>query len=186
VQEPIAIAIDPDRGTNSQGLALVTGLQTVSGGSVPSGALYPVDIGLATPTLSTTIPIGSVNSSPTGIVFDPAASTTTQNLGVFYVNSTGTNQITSFNPDNRASSAVNVGIDPTSLALNPQTGAILTANVASHTVSVVDTLSNPFSTRQTLGLPGSPQFGVAIDQFTNLAVVVDQANNRVFLYPMPN
>ena len=28
--------------------------------------------------------------------------------------------------------------------------------------------------------------GVAIDQFTNLAVVVDQANNRVFLLPMPN
>jgi hypothetical protein len=50
----------------------------------------------------------------------------------------------------------------------------------------VDTLSNPFRTRQTLGLPGSPLFGVAIDQFTNLAVVVDQANNRIFLYPMPN
>jgi DNA-binding beta-propeller fold protein YncE len=186
VQEPIAIAIDPDRGTNSRGLAVVTGLQTVSGGSAPNGALYSVDIGLATPALSTTISIGSVNSTPTGIVFDPAASTPTANPGVFYVNSTGTNQITSFNPDNGASSFVNVGINPTSLALNPQTGAILTANVASHTVSVVDTLSNPFRTRQTLGLPGSPNFGVAIDQFTNLAVVVDQANNRVFLYPMPN
>ena len=185
VQEPIAMAIDPDRGTNNQGLAVVTGLQLVSG-SAPNGALYPVDIGLSTPTLSTAISIGSVSSSPTGIAFDPAASTATQNPGVFYVNSTGTNQITSFNPDNGASSFVNVGINPTSLALNPQTGAILTANVASHTVSVVDTLSNPFRTRQTLGLPGSPLFGVAIDQFTNIAVVVDQANNRVFLYPMPN
>jgi DNA-binding beta-propeller fold protein YncE len=136
--------------------------------------------------LSTIISIGSVNSSPTGIVFDPAVATATQNPGLFYVNSSGTNQITSFNPDNGASSFVDVGINPTSLALNPQTGAILTANVASHTVSVVDTLSNPFRTRQTLGLPGSPLFGVAIDQFTNLAVVLDQANNRVFLYPMPN
>jgi DNA-binding beta-propeller fold protein YncE len=185
VQEPIAIAIDPDRGTNNQGLAVVTGLQLVSG-SAPNGALYPVDIGLATPTLSTTISIRSVSSSPTGIVFDPAASTATQNPGLFYVNSSGTNQITSFNPDNGNSSFVNVGINPTSLALNPQTGAILTANVASHTVSVVDTLSNPFRTRQTLGLPGSPLFGVAIDEFTNIAVVVDQANNRIFLYPMPN
>ncbi|MFI5056622.1 MAG: hypothetical protein ACHQLQ_00410 [Candidatus Acidiferrales bacterium] len=185
VQEPIAIAIDPDRGTNNQGLAVVTGLQLVNG-SASNGSLYPVDIGLAAPTLSTTISIGSVNSSPTGIVFDPAVPTATQNPGLFYVNSTGTNQITSFNPDNGSSSFVNVGINPTSLALNPQTGAILTANVASHTVSVVDTLSNPFRTRQTLGIPGSPQFGVAIDQFTNLAVVVDQANNRVFLYPMPN
>ena len=185
VQEPIAIAIDPDRGTNNQGLAVVTGLQLLNG-SAPNGALYPVDIGLATPVLSTTIPIGNVSTSPTGIVFDPAVSTPTQNPGVFYVNSSGTNQISSFNPDNNASSFVNVGINPTSLALNPQTGAILTANAGSRTVSVVDTLSNPFRTRQTLGLPGSPQFGVAIDQFTNLAVVVDPANNRVFLYPMPN
>jgi 6-phosphogluconolactonase (cycloisomerase 2 family) len=185
VQEPIAIAIDPDRGTNNQGLAVVTGLQLLNG-SAPNGALYPVDIGLATPVLSTTIAIGNVNTSPTGIVFDPAVSTPTQNPGVFYVNSSGTNQISSFNPDNNASSFVSVGINPTSLALNPQTGAILTANAGSRTVSVVDTLSNPFRTRQTLGLPGSPQFGVAIDQFTNLAVVVDPANNRVFLYPMPN
>jgi DNA-binding beta-propeller fold protein YncE len=185
VQEPIAIAIDPDRGTNNQGLAVVTGLQLLNG-SAPNGALYPVDIGLVTPVLSTTIPIGNVNTSPTGIVFDPAVSTPTQNPGVFYVNSSGTNQISSFNPDNNASSFANVGINPTSLALNPQTGAILTANAGSRTVSVVDTLSNPFRTRQTLGLPGSPEFGVAIDQFTNLAVVVDPANNRVFLYPMPN
>jgi DNA-binding beta-propeller fold protein YncE len=79
-----------------------------------------------------------------------------------------------------------VGINPTSLAVNPQTGAILTANSAGKTISVVDTLSLPLKTVQTLGLPGSPTFGVAIDQFTNLAVIVDQANQRVLLYPMPN
>jgi DNA-binding beta-propeller fold protein YncE len=185
VQEPIAVAIDPDRGTNNEGLAVVTGLQLVSGSS-PNGALFPVDIGLVSPTLSTTISIGSVSSSPTGIVFDPAAPTATQNPGLFYVNSSGTNQITAFDPDSGSTSVTNVGINPTSLALNPQTGAILTTNLGSRTVSVVDTLSNPFSTRQTLGLPGSPQFGVAIDQFTNLAVVVDQAHNRVLLFPMPN
>jgi hypothetical protein len=49
----------------------------------------------------------------------------------------------------------------------------------------VDTVTTP-KTVQTLGLPGSAQFGVAIDQFTNLAVIVDQANNRVLLFPMPN
>jgi len=48
VQSPIAIAIDPDRGTNNQGLAEVTGLVITNSG--PAGALYPVDIGLATPT----------------------------------------------------------------------------------------------------------------------------------------
>jgi len=27
---------------------------------------------------------------------------------------------------------------------------------------------------------------VAIDQFTNLAVIVDQANNRLLIFAMPN
>jgi DNA-binding beta-propeller fold protein YncE len=183
VQFPIAVAIDPDRGTNNQGLAVVTGLQI---GSAGIGALFPVDIGLATPVLSTTISIGSVTSSPTGIVFNPAVSTGTANPGLFYVNSTGTNSISSFNPDNDATSQTGVGINPTALAVNPQSGAILTANFAGKSASIVDTVASPIKTVQTFGLPGSAQFGVAIDQFTNLAVIVDQANNRVLLFPMPN
>jgi DNA-binding beta-propeller fold protein YncE len=185
VQFPIAVAIDPDRGTNNQGLAVVTGIQPVPG-NAPNGALYPVDIGLPTPTLSTTIPILNVTSSPTGIVFDPAVTTGTQNLGLFYVNSSGGNQISSFNPDNGTASATSVGINPTALAVNPQTGAILTSNFAGKSTSIVDTISSPIKTVSTFGLPGSPQFGVAIDPFTNLAVIVDQVNNRVLLFPMPN
>jgi len=184
IQQPIAVAIDPDRGTNSQGIAVVTTVQ-LSNGSAPTGALAVVEIGLATPALSTTISSGFVSSTPTGIVFDPAVATNTTNAGVFFANSSGTNAIFEFNPDGGQSS-VNVGINPTSLAVNSQTGAILTSNSASNTVSIVDTLSSPFKTRQTLGFPGSPTFGVAIDQFTNLAVIVDQANNRVLLFPMPN
>jgi DNA-binding beta-propeller fold protein YncE len=184
VQLPIAIAIDPDRGTNNQGLAEVTGLQTTSSGQV--GALYPVDIGLASPTLSTTVSIGSVNSTPSGIVFDPAVATGTANPGLFFVNSSGSNVISSFNPDNGLPSPTNVGINPTALAVNPQTGAILTTNFTGKSASIVDTLSSPIKTVQTYGLPGSVQFGVAIDPFTNLAVIVDQAHNRVLLFPMPN
>jgi DNA-binding beta-propeller fold protein YncE len=186
VQQPIAVAIDPDRGTNNQGLAVVTGLQLISSTS-PSGALYPVDIGLATPSLSTTIPVGGVTSTPTGIVFDPAVAPApgTQNPGRFYVNSSGGNQIFSFDPDNGATGATGVGINPTALAVNPQSGAILTSNFAGKSVSIVDTIST-IKTVRTFGLPGSAQFGVAIDPFTNLAVIVDQANNRVFLFPMPN
>jgi DNA-binding beta-propeller fold protein YncE len=185
VQQPIAVAIDPDRGTNNQGLAVVTALQLLNGSS-PLGALFPVDIGLATPVLSTSISVGSVNSTPTGIVFDPAVSTGTANPGVFFVSSSGTNQIFSYNPDSGSAFPANVGINPTALAVNPQTGAILTSNFAGQSISMVDTLSNPFKTRQTLGLPGSPQFGVAIDQFTNLAVIVDRGNNRVLLFALPN
>jgi len=185
VQSPIAVAIDPDRGTNNQGLAVVTGLQLVSS-SGPVGALYPVDIGLASPALSTTVSIGSVNSSPTGIVFNPAVSTGTANPGLFYVNSSGSNQISAFNPDTGIASPTSVGINPTALAVNPQSGAILTSNFAGKSASIVDTDASPIKTVQTLGLPGSAQFGVAIDQFTNLGVIVDQANNRVLLFPMPN
>jgi DNA-binding beta-propeller fold protein YncE len=185
IQSPIAVAIDPDRGTNNQGIAVVTSLQLLSG-QAPLGALAVVEIGLQTPTLSTTIPSGSVTATPTGIVFDPFVATGTANPGLFYANSSGSNVITAFNPDTGGGSSVNVGINPTSLAVNPQTGGILTSNSASNTISIVDTLSNPLKTRQTFGIPGSGTFGVAVDQFTNLAVLVDQANNRVLLFPMPN
>jgi hypothetical protein len=69
--------------------------------------------------------------------------------------------------------------------VNPETGAILTSNFGGRSASIVDTVSIP-KTAQTLGLPGSAQFGVAIDPFTNLAVIVDQAHNRVLIFPMPN
>jgi len=47
-RSPIAVAIDPDRGTNNRGLAVVTALQLVSGGTA-IGALDAVDIGSITP-----------------------------------------------------------------------------------------------------------------------------------------
>jgi hypothetical protein len=177
---PIAIAIDPDRGTNNRGLAVVTALQLISG-SAPIGVLDAVDIGGSTPQKSTTAAVGSVTSTPTGIVFNPTVSPT-----LFYATSSGGNVVTAFNPDTGATSSVHVGINPTSLAINPQTGGILTINSASQTISIIDTNSNPFKTRSTYGIGGSPQFGVAIDQFTNLAVIADQANNRVLIFPMPN
>lgn len=184
VQQPIAVAIDPDRGPNNQGIAVVTAITLTSLG--PSGSLDVIEIGSATPVPGAIINSGFVSSTPTGIVFDPTVVTNTPNPGVFYANSSGTNTIQQFNPDSGGGASVNVGVNPTSLAINPQTGAILTSNSGSSTISIVDTLSNPFKTHETLGIPGSPTFGVAIDQFTNLAVIVDQANMRVLLFPMPN
>jgi DNA-binding beta-propeller fold protein YncE len=177
---PIAVAIDPDRGTNNNGLAVVTALQLVSG-SAPIGVLDAIDLGGQSPAKSTTASVGSVTSTPTGIVFNPTVSPT-----LFYATSSGGNVVTTFDPDTGASTSVHVGINPTSLAINPQTGGIVTVNSASQTISIIDTLSNPFKTRSTFGLGGSPQFGVAIDQFTNLAVLADQANNRVLIFPVPN
>lgn len=178
--DPIAIAIDQDRGTNNLGLAVVTALR-LNSAALPSGVLDSVDIGIATPAKSTTAAIGSITASPTGIVFDPSVSP-----ALFYAVSSGGNVVSSFNPDNGVASVVHVGINPTSLGINPQTGAVLTLNSISNTVSIIDTLTSPFKTRSSFGLPGSPTLGVAIDQFLNLAVIVDQANNRVFIFPMPN
>jgi DNA-binding beta-propeller fold protein YncE len=184
-QQPTAVAIDPDRGTNNQGLAVVTTMELVQG-QPPQGALASVDIGLSTPTLSTTEQTGAITAPTTGVVFDPTVATGTANPGVFYASSSGGNVITSFNPDSGSVNTVNVGINPTALALNPETGAVLTTNFAGQTTSLVDTTSSPLKTVKTIGLPGSAQFGVAIDPFTNLAVIVDQANSRLLLFAMPN
>ncbi|HSC45731.1 MAG TPA: hypothetical protein VLC94_07855 [Candidatus Acidoferrum sp.] len=179
-QNPLAVAIDADRGTNNRGLAVVTALQLISGG-VSIGVLDSVDIGGVTPAKSLSAQVGSVTATPTGVVFDPSVSPS-----VFYATSSGGNVVTSFNPDTGATSAVHVGINPTSLAINPQTGGIITVNSSSQTVSFIDTISNPFKTRRTLGLSGSAQFSVAVDQFTNLAVLADQAHDRLLIFPMPN
>ncbi|HXJ74271.1 MAG TPA: hypothetical protein VNM37_15590, partial [Candidatus Dormibacteraeota bacterium] len=180
-QSPIAVAVDPDRGTNNRGLAVVTALQLLSG-STAVGVLDAVDIGGSTPAKATSGAVGaSVTATPTGIVFDPSVSPR-----LFYAVSSGGNVVTAFNPDNGGTSSVHVGINPTSLALNPQTGGIMTINFTGQTVSIIDAVSNPFTTRRTFGLGGSSQFGIAIDQFTNLAVLADQANNRVLIFPMPN
>jgi len=177
---PIGVAIDPDRGTSNRGLAVVTAVQLVSG-SAPIGVLDSVDLGGTTPTKSITAQVGSVTATPTGVVFNPSI-----NPSLFYATSSGGNVVSTFNPDTGGTTSVHVGINPTSLAINPQTGGIVTVNSSSQTISVIDSISNPFKTRSSFGLGGSPQFGVAIDQFTNLAIIADQANNRVLIFPVPN
>jgi DNA-binding beta-propeller fold protein YncE len=181
-QNPIAVAIDPDRGTNGRGLAVVTCLQ-VSGVSSPSGELVGVDIGSTSPIRSTSGSASLLSSTPTGVVFDPSAATSTTNPGLFYAVSTQGNVITSFNPDSGSAQTIKVGINPNAIAFNFQTGTILTVNSLSNTISIVD--SQTFETKATLGIGGTSNFAAAIQTFTNLAVIADQANNRVLLFPLP-
>jgi DNA-binding beta-propeller fold protein YncE len=91
--------------------------------------------------------------------------------------------IGAFNPDNSQLQQIRVGINPTSIAYNLQTGTILTVNTISNTISFID--SQTFKTRGTFGIGGSPQFAAAIHPRTNMVVIADQANNRVILYPSP-
>jgi len=181
-QNPIAVAIDPDRGTNGRGLAVVTCLQ-VSGASSPLGALDGVDIGAATPVRSASATASFLSSTPTGIVFDPSVVTGTANPGLFYAVSTQGNVITEFNPDSGQTQTIKVGINPNAIAHNFQTSTILTVNSLSNTISIVD--SQTFATKATLGIGATSKFAAAIQTFTNLAVIADQANNRVLLFPLP-
>jgi DNA-binding beta-propeller fold protein YncE len=176
-ENPIAVAIDPDRGTNGRGLAVVTCL-LLNGAAAPFGALDGVDIGGTTPVKLLSASISGVQATPTGIVFDPAVSP-----ALFYAVSTQGNQITTYNPDTNGTSQISVGINPTSVAYNFQTSTILTVNALSNSSSIVD--SQTFQTKETLGIGGSSQFAAAIQTFTNLAVIVDQKNNRVLLLPLP-
>ncbi len=181
-QNPIAVAIDPDRGTNGRGLAVVTCLQ-VSGASSPSGELVGVDIGSTAPVRATSGFTSFLSTTPTGVVFDPSAATNTTNPGLFYAVSTQGNVITSFNPDSGGTQTIKVGINPNAIAYNFQTGTIVTVNSLSNTISIVD--SQTFATKATLGIGGTSNFAAAIQTFTNLAVIADQANNRVLLFPLP-
>ena len=176
-QSPIAVAIDPDRGTNGRGLAVVTTLQ-LNGASAPFGALDAVDIGGTVPVKSTSASISGLLSTPTGIVFDPAVSP-----ALFYATSTQGNQITTFNPDTNGASTIKVGINPTAMAYNFQSSTILTVNALSNSISIVD--SQTFRTKATLGIGSIARFSMAIHTLTNLAVIADQANNRVLLFPVP-
>ncbi len=179
-QNPIAVAIDPDRGTNGRGLAVVTAL-VLGGAAAPSGVLDSVDIGGTTPIkVSVASACGGLQScgTPTGVVFDPVVSP-----ALFYAVSTQGNVITAFNPDSGATQTIKVGINPNAIAYNFQTGTILTVNSLSNTISVVD--SQTFATKATLGIGATSKFAAAIQTFTNLAVIADQANNRVILFPLP-
>jgi DNA-binding beta-propeller fold protein YncE len=173
-QSPIAVAIDPDRGTDNRGLAVVTAL-LLGGASSPFGILDMVDIGAAVPVKGTSVTT-PVQATPTGVVFDPATTN-------FYATSSLGNLITAFNPDSGNSQSIRVGINPTSLAYNFRTSTILTVNALSNTISIID--SQTFRTRATLGIGGSSQFAAAIHPVTNLAVIADQSNNRVLLLPLP-
>jgi DNA-binding beta-propeller fold protein YncE len=195
-QQPLAVAIDPNRAACGSatatgiGVAVITALQLGAGSSL--GALDTVDISSAVPVQCTTVTPASVTATPTGIVFDPAgqaAGTSASSApgttpGVFYATGSQGNVIYVFNPDTGTATPANVGINPTSLAVNYNTGTLLTVNSISNTVSVLDTQT--LKTRATLGIGGSTQFAAAIHPLTNMAVITDQVNNRLIIMPLPN
>jgi YVTN family beta-propeller protein len=155
---PTAIAIDP-----AQRMAVVTHTTQNSAVllSLPTGAQAGRFTGL---------------SQPNGAVYDPDSNR-------FVIISSLSNNLTLVNPLTFGGQTVRLGINPTSVAYNRHSSTLVTVNTASKTMSVMD--FRGLRVREVLSIMGSPLFGVDIHPRTNVAVVVDQANNRVLLVPLP-
>lgn len=217
--DPVGVAIAPDTGetlvTNSSSNTVTTFTVSASGSNTSAGsipvdqvpfgvAVDPID-GIAaitassqntvdTLTLGSSFLAGRVSGfeDPSDVAFDPITDT-------FLVADSLANQIGIVDPKAAASGIAGftpfrVGIDPTALAYNFQSGTGVTFNQASNTFSIFNFLAtNPNSTltiqtaRVEVVLPigGSVAFSVAINPLTNVAAVVDQANGRLLLVPLP-
>jgi hypothetical protein len=91
---------------------------------------------------------------------------------------------------------VRSGIDPASLDYNFQTSTLVTANNASNTLSVLDYVCPPTGlpsctapapqVRDVLPFAGSQQFSVAVDPKLGVVALVDQANRRLLVIPLPH
>jgi DNA-binding beta-propeller fold protein YncE len=134
---------------------------------------------------------------PTGAVFDPVNQD-------FLVSDSVVNNVDIIDPNTFIATPFRVGIDPTSLDYNYQTSTLATDNAGSNTISIVSYVCPPVlnappncagpQVRDVLGIGGLVQSSavmigpnaIAIDLKMNLAVLVDQSNNRVLLVPLPH
>jgi DNA-binding beta-propeller fold protein YncE len=176
-QNPVSVAVDPAPIAINPGLSYVavgTASQASSVEIVNASTLVPQRI--------------SGFQNPTGMLFDPL------NQQFIAANSLNNNLVI-IDPITLVQTPVSVGINPTALDYDLQTSTLVTSNLSSHTLSILDYVCAPSSgnpacssprVRAVLGLGGSQQFSVAIDPKLNIAVVADQANNRVLLVPLPH
>jgi hypothetical protein len=175
---PTAVAVDPNRA-----VAAVTTLQN-SGTTSVTGGIDVVNLATSPPLKSSTASVSSLSASLTGMVYDPGdPNGVTSQTGLFYATSTQSNAIFSLNPDTGSVQTIRVGINPFSVGYNYQTGTLLTINSTSNSSSVVDVQN--FKMRQTLGISSLSQFAIDVDNLTNIAVIVDQNNNRVVFLALP-
>jgi len=160
-QGPTGVAIDPKS-------------QTAVVANSSSNTVSIIDLSTNT-TTHTSNPI----ILPQGVAFDPI-------LNNFLITSSASNQVTILNPNSVSAAAIRVGIDPSSIAYNFESGTLVTANNLSGTMTVVDFVDE--TVRNVFSLFSSTQFAVAIHPQTNLAVVADPdpADNQLLLVPLPH
>jgi DNA-binding beta-propeller fold protein YncE len=182
---PLAVAIDPVLNNDpAQTMAAVTVASQFNGLDLlplPAGAVTRIQMQL-----------------PTGVVFDALN-------GVFVVADSTANNVILIDPlTTQTAFTASAGINPTSLDYNFNSSTLVTSNAASNTLSILAYVCPPNANgvsncpvprvREILDVgtveplvsvvvgPNS----IAIDPRLNLAVQIDQANNRILLVPLPH
>ncbi|HEV2289069.1 MAG TPA: YncE family protein [Candidatus Acidoferrales bacterium] len=179
-QRPFGVALDP-----IDNIAAVT---TTSGPNQGSSLPSTLDlIGLFGTNAGSIIGRVSNFQNPMSVTYDPVTDT-------FLLADSLDNNIDVVDPRSFVSTPMRAGINPTAIAYNYQTGSGVTVNSASNTISVFNFLAtNPNSVltilagnvQAVLPIEGSAEFGVDINPLTNMAAIVDQANGRLLLVPLP-
>lgn len=179
-QTPFAVAVDP--------IDNVAAVTTTSGPNQGSSLPSTLDlIGLFGTNAGSITGRVSNFQNPMGVTYDPVTDT-------FLLADSLDNNVDVVDPRSFVSTPMRAGINPTALAYNYQTGTGVTVNSASNTISVFNFLAtNPNSVltilagqvEQVLPIKGSAEFGVAVNTLTNMAAIVDQANGRLLLVPLP-
>jgi DNA-binding beta-propeller fold protein YncE len=181
----LAIAIDPDPNNDpNQAIAAVTtASQTNALNLLPLPSGTPARISM---------------QLPTGVVFDALNE-------IFLVADSTANTVIMVNPlTSEKVFTVSTGINPTSVDYNFNTSTLVTSNAASNTLSILDYVCPPNpngvsncpvpQVREILDVGSVEPLSsvvvgpnsIAIDPRLNLAVQLDQPNNRILLVPLPN
>jgi DNA-binding beta-propeller fold protein YncE len=173
-QGPFGLAVDP---IDDVGIVTASAQNTVDGLLLtPSGTSFP-----------SANRVSGFNN-PLDATFDPITDT-------FLVADSLDNQIGIIDAKTLVVNRFKVGIDPTAIAYNFQSGTGVTVNQATNTLSIFNfvatnppsaqLLINTAQTEVVLPFGGSAAFSVAINPETDIATVVDQANGRLLLIPLP-
>ncbi len=160
-QSPVAIAVDP-----VDLVALVA--------NAGEDSVQLLDISTSSPSVLTTV---TVSSQPTGVAFNSSNNT-------FIVAASLSNSLFFYSPSSGLTTTARIGINPSAIAYNYLTNTAVTVNNASGTISVMDITDR--RVRANFALKGAFLGSVAIVPNTNIAIIVDQVNNRVLFVPLPN
>lgn len=176
-QNPVSVAIDPNP------IPVNPGVNYVAVGTASQAST--VEVINQSNLIPQRVP-GFQN--PTGMIFDALNQ-------VFVVANSLNNNLVLLDPNTLVQTPVRVGINPTAVDYDIQTSTLVTSNLSSHMLSILNYACPPSSgntaclspqVQAVLGLGGSQQFSVAVDPNLNIAVVADQPNNRILLVPLPH